>query len=316
MPEGYTHIRTAERALELAGLAAADKAAFGCGANGPDTLFFYQVWRSASERSQDLPRIGSRMHHENTGALLLSLLKNAKTPSQKSYVLGFLSHYAADCILHPYVNALTQKGKPYSMPGGHSYFEIGLESWLYKQDTGSSRVPVSASAPKLSGSALAGAAALLQKAIWDSLSLEVSREALADAFWHTRRMRRLFSAPVSRYLYGVFWLAEPAFGGRGRITGHITPAPLSGTKEGEKPLPARWKDPLSGQVHEEDIETLLKRAEQASAAYMLAAAGYWEGKLTLAKMADILGSLNYDTGLACEPSGSAPAFAGANPPKP
>lgn len=316
MPEGYTHIRIAERALALAELSAADPAAFGCGANGPNTLFFYQVWRSASERSEDLPRIGSRMHHENTGALLLSLVENAKTPSQKSFVLGFLCHYAADCILHPYVNALTQEGGPYAMPGGHNYFEIGLESWLYKRDTGKGRVPVSACAPELSGAALAGVSALLQKAIRDSLSLEVSREALADAFWHTRRLRQLFSAPCARYLYGLFWLVEPAFGGRGRITGHITPASLKGTREGERPLPFHWKDPLSGRVHEEGIEELLEKAEHRCAAYMLSARACWEGKLTPAALQKILGSVNYDTGMEDPISWGKAPFEGAEPPKP
>ena len=35
MPEGYTHVRTANRAAALAQLEIAHPAAFACGANGP-----------------------------------------------------------------------------------------------------------------------------------------------------------------------------------------------------------------------------------------------------------------------------------------
>ena len=104
MPEGYTHIRTARAAAKLAGLSiVSDEAAFGCGANGPDMLFCYRVWRRAENRGENLPLIGERLHNENTGAFLQSLIENAQTPSQRSYVLGFLAHYATDCTVHPYV---------------------------------------------------------------------------------------------------------------------------------------------------------------------------------------------------------------------
>ena len=50
MPEGYTHIRTARAAARLANIEPADRAAFDCGANGPDMLFCYRVWRKSARR--------------------------------------------------------------------------------------------------------------------------------------------------------------------------------------------------------------------------------------------------------------------------
>ena len=111
MPEGYTHIRTARAAARLAGITPADGAAFDCGANGPDMLFCYRVWRKSARRGEDLPKIGDLLHDENTGALLQSLLENAKTPAQQSYALGFLCHYAADCALHPLCGDDHQTGR-------------------------------------------------------------------------------------------------------------------------------------------------------------------------------------------------------------
>ena len=62
MPEGYTHIRTARAAARLAGITPADGAAFDCGANGPDMLFCYRVWRKSARRGEDLPKIGEDVY--------------------------------------------------------------------------------------------------------------------------------------------------------------------------------------------------------------------------------------------------------------
>ena len=171
MPEGYTHIRTARAAARLANIEPADGAAFDCGANGPDMLFCYRVWRKSARRGEDLPKIGDRLHGENTGAFLQALLENAKTPAQQSYAMGFLCHYAADCALHPYVVMITKPGAVYGMPGGHGYFEIALDSFLHQKDTGKSAVSVNDNTPSLSEEALEGAAELLQAGIRAALGL-------------------------------------------------------------------------------------------------------------------------------------------------
>lgn len=302
MPEGYTHVRTARRAAALAQLEIEHPAAFACGGNGPDIFFCYRAWKSGEKRGEDLPALGERMHHENTGAFLRALVQNAATPVQRSYALGFLSHYAADCTVHPYVVCVTGEGGPYAGPGGHGYFEIAVDSHLHELDTGKLAVPVDDTTPLLAGADLAEVGALLQKSLRQAYGLTVSREALADTFWHTRALRRLF---VSRFhiKYALFWLVEPAFGGRGAVTGHITPARLAGTGSHPKgSLPCPWVDPFTGQRRMEDLNALLTKAVQRSAAYMLAARGWWDDRLSMDKLSALLGSASYLSGLADERS--------------
>ena len=75
MPEGYTHLRCAWRAARAQKLTAdLHREAFFAGANGPDMLFCYQVWKPAKKRAYPLPDLGERMHNENTGAFLRALL--------------------------------------------------------------------------------------------------------------------------------------------------------------------------------------------------------------------------------------------------
>lgn len=308
MPEAYTHIRTARAAAELAQIEPADPVAFAAGANGPDMFFCYRCWLPGARRGQDLPALGSRMHNDNTGAFLMSLLKNARTKAQRSYALGFLTHYAADTTVHPYINAVSGPGGVYDRPGGHGYFEIAIDSWLHKKDTGDGAVYAKDSCPRLLGAALAEVGVLLEKALQEAYGLTITREALADTFHHTYYWRSCF---VSRWRlkYAFFWLVEPLFGGRGRITGHMTPAHLKGTGRRDKQkLPSTWNHPVTGEEINGGILELLDRSQRRGAAYMMAAQGFWKGKVKDYQLKVLLGSKSYNTGLEDDCSlGLAPA---------
>ena len=45
MPEGYTHVRTAQKAAHAIHYKLQCPAAFAAGANGPDSFFCYEVWK-------------------------------------------------------------------------------------------------------------------------------------------------------------------------------------------------------------------------------------------------------------------------------
>ena len=303
MPEGYTHVRTARQAAQLAEIMVPDREAFACGANGPDVLFCYRVWRKAAKRGENLPLLGDRLHDENTGVFLQSLIEQAKTPQERSYVLGFLCHYATDCVVHPYVVTITRPGQLYGMAGGHGYFEIALDSVLHKRDTGKGSVPVQDTTPLMSRKSCTQAAALLQTALQKTLGQQVSLAALQDTFAHTRLMRSLFVSRL-RLKYGLFWLVEPLFGGRGFITGHVTPAHLRGGDEGQG-LPQVWKNPFTHQQQTETVWQLLEQAAHRSAQCMKAAQQVWDGNQSMEQAMECIGSNSYLSGLPDERSAPA-----------
>ena len=300
MPEGYTHVRTARKAAEKAGYCPAVPEAFAAGANGPDILFAYEVWKSAAGRTVDLPGLGNRMHEEKTGAFLTELVRSALSANEKDYVLGFLNHYATDSTVHPYVEAVQQPGMPYCCKGGHGYFEIGLDSMLYKTDFGTGLVPADASLPVLKGAVRGDIAALMARALGKVYGVEVTPEKIGDAYDMLRFVR---IACASRWgiRRRLFWLVEPAFGGRGYITGHCTPAALKGLGEedGEK-LPNPWQDPGTGERHSEDVTELLERAAEKGAVYMNVVLDYWNGRAEEEQVKTVLGSRSYSTGLEVE----------------
>lgn len=295
MPEGYTHVRVARRAAEQLQFPVSCPEVFAAGANGPDSFFCFEVWKKAAKRRFDLPALGNRMHSEATGAFLQCLVARAVTRAQQEYTLGFLSHYATDAVIHPYVYAMQQPGMPYSQPGGHGYFEIALDSTLHAGDTGISDVPAKDTSPRIPGAELAEVCALLHDCLAQVYGEDIPVEYLADSFYHTYRMRSLF---LSRHgiKYRLFWLIEPLFGGRGFITGHVSPRQLA------LDLPDRWRDPATGEQRTGNVFALLERAQERSYYYMCAALSRWQGGSTQEQLAEMLGSVDYGTGTETEES--------------
>ena len=254
MPEGYTHVRTAQKAAAAIHYKVQCPAAFAAGANGPDSFFCYEVWKKRAKRHFDLPTLGNRMHEEKTGEFLRSLCRHVKSRPQVEYALGFLSHYAADTVVHPFVCAMCQPGQPYAGPGGHGYLEIALDSTLHAEDTGSALVPVDDVSPLPTGEELADITALLHTCLLEAYGEDVPVEYLADAFCHTYRCCAGCSPQSIRVQRGFFWLVEPLFGGRGFITGHVSPRQL------DKRLPDDWTDPFTGEHHDGGLFALLPKA--------------------------------------------------------
>ena len=298
MPEGYTHVRTARKAAETIHYKIQCPAAFAAGANGPDSFFCFEIWKKRAKRRYDLPGLGNRMHEEKTGAFLRSLCANVKTRPQVEYTLGFLSHYAADTVVHPFICAMCAPGQPYAGKGGHGYLEIALDSTLHAEDTGSALVPVDDVSPLPTGEELADITALLHTCLLETYGEDIPVEYLADAFYHTKVLRGLFPTknPLKR---GFFWLVEPLFGGRGFITGHISPRKLA------PDMPDAWTDPFTGTEHTGGVFALLPKAERRSEEFMGAALLLWLDKYTEAEFAEKIGSMSYTEG--CVTPASDPA---------
>ena len=288
MPEGYTHVRTAAKAAAAIHYKIQCPAAFAAGANGPDGLFCFEIWKKRGKRRMNLPGLGSRMHEERTGAFLQSLCRHVRTRAQVEFALGFLSHYAADTVMHPFVVAMCQPGKPYAGRGGHGYLEIALDSLLHAEDTGDAAVPVADTSPLPAGSELADIAALLHTCLLETYGEDVPVEYLADAYYDLWCLRKLFvSRHGGRRL--LFSLLEPLFGGKGFITGHVTPAKL-------KDMPDEWQDPVTGETRTGGVFALIPQAQRRSERYMAAALQTWMGAMPEEQLFALLGSCSYTTG--------------------
>lgn len=304
MPEAYTHVRIAQAALARSGVAVPVRTVYETGAQGPDPLFAYHLLDA--HRPYPLPQLGGRMHEEQCGRFLRTMVFSAVTPIQRSYVLGFLTHYAADAVLHPYVAFQSGAGGQFSLPEGHGFCEVALDTLLREQDTGKGGVPPEAVAPKLAPEELADVTQLLRDAVRRVYGCDLPNEALADAFHDFRALHRLFYSPHGgkRALVRMaerLVLHRPGYG-----LSHMTPAryPKEGFRED-------WENPYThAKMHAGPLQ-LCAEAAQLAAGYLQATAAYWEGRSIKEALAMALGDRSYATGLlsrpAPEPAAPAPA---------
>lgn len=291
MPDGYTHVVTAKKAMEKSGFKAASQLAFGAGANGPDPLFFHKVWKK--NRSPNLLKLASRMHKEKTGAFLIALVKHADTPVKKSYAAGFLTHYATDKTAHPYVAFLTEgESAPYHMPHGHGFYECTLDSELYQQDYGSRTVRADRATPTPKKAELSEIVLLFRTALLEVYHEDISEKLLLEAFHDILFLRRCFTSRLGlrRWLFG---LAERyLFKEEGYILSNLTP--------GRMPikLPSGWVDPFSGEEHTGTMQDILIRAVDVGAEFLNQVQSYWNAEIPLEEFAQIIGNKSYETGLS------------------
>jgi len=78
--------------------------AYYAGAQGPDIVGVVQ--HALSPWSEfPVQTVGEEAHYEKAGQLALNILYNAKTPEEKAFALGWITHYLNDIHIHPLVNS-------------------------------------------------------------------------------------------------------------------------------------------------------------------------------------------------------------------
>ncbi|MBQ3094448.1 MAG: zinc dependent phospholipase C family protein [Clostridia bacterium] len=114
MPSVITHNELGRRVLaRLPAGSVADERAFLLGAQGPDLFFFFRAYPWMLGKA-GLP-IGNALHEARPSALLDAFFHWRDTcPAAyravvDSYVRGFLCHYAADRVIHPFVHHLQEQ---------------------------------------------------------------------------------------------------------------------------------------------------------------------------------------------------------------
>lgn len=318
MPDSYTHCHLATRALMRSGQVVSSHPAFMAGANGPDPLFHYQFYKR--KKSPDLPGLAGRVHTESTGQFLNALIQLAVTPVQQSFALGYLTHYAADCILNPYIHAMTRKGMPYGMGKGKLHMRAALDSTLYYQNHRTYTVPLHAGTPILIGDDLAQVTALWHEVVRKVYGASVPVVAFADAYHDNTRFCKLLYTPRGAKRLAAPLLERVLLGSRGvgELRAQMQPAqPL-------RYLPAAWDNPYTGETLNQTLEEILNDAQEASAVCITGAMRFWMGKLTAEQLEQVLGNNSYYTGQpavpvrgsAAAPEDKTPAKTKAEPPKP
>lgn len=138
MPAQFTHRIFAEKVLGA--LPAEIRKAIDClpayflGAQGADILYFLHIRRGKEKN------LGSYFHNIGVYEGFCSLLAEAKGSGFAfSYAAGYITHYAADTVFHPFVYGMIEKFNEYEPEWRgrrHSYIENDIDSYFVQKYRG------------------------------------------------------------------------------------------------------------------------------------------------------------------------------------
>jgi hypothetical protein len=299
MPSGYLHKRCAEEAARRAGLQIAAPEAYLLGAMGADPLFMLGIF-PLRLNSRPLG-YGHMIHQRSTGAFLLALLRQGRAGGAiaRGFALGFLTHYALDTTVHPYVYAhsVGRDGRYHSRI--HMRLEKRWDTLYFRRDGGRG------TAVTLPGIAEAQAIWPEIAAIWaramaevfpgEAISEELALKALQDA----ARANRLTHSPRGGK-YALVWAAERIIGKAGLATAQMAPRFLPRgdfVNAGRK----TWRNPAAPEVERnEGLAELWEAAVVRAQGLLEAGAKYLDGEMGEGELAQVIGNLGYGTGIAAE----------------
>ena len=294
MPDGYAHKYNAQQAMHIAGYKPRNYRAFILGCNGPDMLYFYQMYNP--RRKISMKKLAMRMHTEKTGLFLQNLFRFAQTNAQKDYCLGFLCHYALDSVMHPYINYITTAyGHSFNCEYGHYWFESSLDSHLSHHESGEAAAHPNAYAPEIKKMYMDQIVTLFKQAVEATYTdIEFDRSEYNKIFSDYRKVKKLLYAPynVKSSFSGIaeLVLKHP----KGYIASHMQPC--------TKPLEdvAMWRNNPVGFFCDSTIEELLGRANQMAADYINVGLQYFAGIYNVGDLLEDIGNKSYITGLVVD----------------
>ncbi|WP_456068684.1 zinc dependent phospholipase C family protein [Eubacterium sp.] len=109
------------------------------GSQGADIFFFHKIYSPLHSKR----KIGSALHRakpEDIFNAFAEYVRKNPDPTAKSYIYGFILHYALDRRCHPYVYALEKKitdsDKKIHHSSAHNRVETGLDAYMLYQKSG------------------------------------------------------------------------------------------------------------------------------------------------------------------------------------
>lgn len=130
MPDLWTHYFFAKEVMIENHLKDLDTSIYYFAAQGPDFLFYldFYPWKK-KDKEVDYSDLGSILHIEKTNEVLqlvFSMLEN-QNQALRSYLYGFLTHYALDSRVHPFVFFHAKDETQ------HKRLEMTIDVAMYKQ---------------------------------------------------------------------------------------------------------------------------------------------------------------------------------------
>ncbi len=277
----------------------------GIGTQGPDIFFFHRLIPPFTI-FKTLAGLSGKLHHAKPGELFDAFAQYLTfSPNKdiaKSYIYGFILHYALDRNCHPYVYAYQEKElaavKHLHPLAAHNRVEHALDTYLL--DRRLRIFPPSDFDPRQTFSSdhavLEEVAHLLSYVTEQVVGKSVPEKEMARAITDTVKVQNILSDRKGHATRLAHCLEIPV----GPLTGYfklscsIKPKDLAFAEKYANINNEPWESPFDGSLHRERFEQLFDRAKLDAAKLLDGFEAVCKGSATGYQ---VTGNLSFDSGL-------------------
>ena len=295
MPGGFYHQRCAERACAVSGVTPVRMEAFRLGAQGPDPLFLMGMFPLSLKSRPS--KLAGFMHKRRTGKFICALARMAKDEGdvERAYAMGYLTHYAIDSAVRPYVYSQSYDRRGRYSSVRHMSMERGWDTEMWRA-AGRRGTPESMPCVKEAKADWPRAARLVARAANEAYpELSVTPEAVECGYADACRANRLTHSPYG-VRFALYWALERLLLHPGLLTAQCCPKrPYKGDTMNREGRP--WRSAAEpDRERRETVKELTAQGVRRAAQLMQAAKDYFDGALDDAAFARIVGNAGMDTG--------------------
>ena len=273
------------------------------GTQGPDIFFFHRVFPWMLGKSSR--KIGSMLHRARPAEILESMRKYCKLSTKKdiakSYVCGFIFHYALDRRCHPYVYYFQNKivkEKPLTNPHtAHNIVEFSMDSYMLNNHYGISNPVLFDTACTISDSVdvLVEIGKLYTFVVKEVLGKDIPESIGKIAIMDTKRVQNAThdATGVKKVIISALETLIAPFSKNYKFSSFMRPRDLEKAKKYANIDNNRWESPFDGSIHTESFEDLFELAKIEAKAMIIA---FQNGDDTK----DITKNLSFLTGVEVE----------------
>lgn len=238
------------------------------GAQGPDIFFFHRTFPWMIGKS--LRKCGSKLHRAKPAVLLENMRKYCKISKKpeiaKSYIYGFLLHYALDRNCHPYVyfyqNKITSKNKLTNPHTAHNIIEFSMDTYLLSKRL-SIMNPSKFNTAYTVGSnpaVIAEIGMLLEYVIPRTIGQKVSSKQAETALKDLKEIQKMSFDPIGykKILLTPLEIIAAPISGNFKFTAMMRPKDLEKAKKYGNICNDKWQSPYSSEIRSESFEQLFE----------------------------------------------------------
>ena len=272
--------------------------AFSVGTNGPDVFFYNNClpWHD-SNQSKVVANYGSINHRYNINKFFKEFIENANDSISKSFVSGYLCHWAMDKVCHPFVYYNTE-GSDLSLPY-HKEFESTIDHFILNDIMGISIRDIKPySLLKYDNESLKSIYKVLYKPFKEVYNIDLKENDVYDSCIHIYKAQKLLYDPYGIKKKVIRLLENNILNKPFEYSCMIIPHKFNNSLDITNEKHNTWHHPYTNKPSNESFMDLYNTSLNTALSILNLYDSYLNGESTINDILNYINNENFDNGLS------------------